>query len=454
MQVLFVGEAFFDKELKMHPTKAALTAELDAVEAALKANVPAEQIFSVAHGNWSFPSVALSDLVAPLTLLRSTLGQVMDDEIDAHDSVLQGFLPRFAYLRSNTVPQIWGSPQIAVSAYFITIDAFQRLLRALVKVDDGGGLLGSVRINARQLRAVEVRVKDLTARSEDLTTIIERIEAANDAALQLPEDLETLREGRDRVRDLVADAEKDRLHVFSAKEIVEGVQKDLSQVAIDTAEVVKKADQAYSAATSQGLAAAFADRSAKLGQSMIVWVVALVLSLGLGSWFGKGQLERLAELIKSQGASDTAIVINLVLSIFSVGAPIWFAWLSTKQIGQRFRLSEDYAFKATVSKAYEGYRREANRIDPVLESQLLRSALSRLDEQPLRFVEPASYGSPWHELISSDAIKDAVKTVPGFAEQMAQLAKNALARTTSGKQSAEVVDIASTSTSTSDRTVG
>jgi len=438
----------------MHPTKAALTAELEAIEAAIKAHMPSDQILSVAHGNWSFPSIALSDLIEPLTLLKSTLSQVTDEDFAAQQPILEGFLARFIFLRGNTVPQIWGNPALATSAYFITLDAFERVLRPLLKADDGGGLLGSVRISARQLRAVEVRVRDLTARSQDLGTIIERIEAANDAALQLPEDLESLQEGRDRVRDLVADAEKDRLHVFSAKEIVEGVQKDLSQVVIDTAEVVKKADQAYSAATSQGLASAFAERSARLGQSMIIWVVALVLSLGLGSWFGKGQLERLAELIKTPDASDTAIVINLVLSIFSVGAPIWFAWLSTKQIGQRFRLSEDYAFKATVSKAYEGYRREANRIDPVLESQLLRSALSRLDEQPLRFVEPASYGSPWHELISSDAIKDAIKSVPGFAEQMAQMAKSALSRTASSKQSAEVVDIASASAPTSDKTVG
>lgn len=438
----------------MHPTKAALISELDALEAAVLTHVPADQIFSVAHGNWSFPSVGQSDLIEPLSVLKSTLTQIFDEDITAKAPILEGFLARFAFLRGNTVAQIWSSPASAVPAYFITTDALGRALAPLVKAEDGGGLQETLRVTARQLRAAEIRVKDLTARSEDLDSIIERIEAANDAALQLPEDLESLREGRDRVRVLVADAEKDRLHVFSAKETVEGVQKDLSQVVIDTAEVVKKADQAYSAATSQGLASAFAERSVKLGQSMILWVVALVLSLGLGSWFGKGQLEHLAELIKVPGASDTTIWINLVLSIFSVGAPIWFAWLSTKQIGQRFRLSEDYAFKATVSKAYEGYRREANRIDPALESQLLRSALTRLDEQPLRFVEPASYGSPWHELISSDAIKDAIKSVPGFAEQMAQMAKSALARSASNKHSAEVVDIASASAPASDKTSG
>ncbi|MFX8523854.1 hypothetical protein ABTM10_20480, partial [Acinetobacter baumannii] len=76
-----------------------------------------------------------------------------------------------------------------------------------------------------------------------------------------------------------------------------------------------------------------------------------------------------------------------------------------KQIGQRFRLAEDYAFKASISRAYEGFRREAARFDKDMEARLLASALTRLDELPLRLVEPTSHGSPWHELATSDTVK-------------------------------------------------
>ena len=67
--------------------------------------------------------------------------------------------------------------------------------------------------------------------------------------------------------------------------------------------------------------------------------------------------------------------------------------------GERFRLSEDYAFKASVSKAYEGYRREAANLDEAFAARLFSSALTRLDEAPLRLVETENHGSPWHELI-------------------------------------------------------
>jgi len=122
-----------------------------------------------------------------------------------------------------------------------------------------------------------------------------------------------------------------------------------------------------------------------------------------------------------------------LLSVLSIGAPVWFAWLSTKQIGQRFRLAEDYAFKASISRAYEGFRREAARFDKDMEAKLLASALTRLDELPLRLVETDSYGSPWHELASSGSIKQAMQLIPDFAEQVKDLASKALDTVSSTK---------------------
>lgn len=123
----------------------------------------------------------------------------------------------------------------------------------------------------------------------------------------------------------------------------------------------------------------------------------------------------------------------MLLSLLSVGAPVWFSWLATKQIGQRFRLAEDYAFKASISRAYEGFRREAARFDKDMEAKLLTSALTRLDELPLRLVETDSHGSPWHELASSDIVKQAFKAVPGFAEQVKDLAGKAIVAMTPSK---------------------
>ena len=113
--------------------------------------------------------------------------------------------------------------------------------------------------------------------------------------------------------------------------------------------------------------------------------------------------------------------MNFILSILSVGAPLWFAWVATKQITQRFRLAEDYAYKASVAKAYEGYRREAAKIDPAFAARLFGSSLTRLEEAPLRLMEENSHGSPLHELFGSSKLQAAAAIFPEFREKLLEL---------------------------------
>lgn len=68
-----------------------------------------------------------------------------------------------------------------------------------------------------------------------------------------------------------------------------------------------------------------------------------------------------------------------------------------------------------------------------MEAKLLASALSRLEELPLRLVEEKSHGSPWHELASSDLVKSAMNTIPGFAGQIKDLASKATGTRSSSK---------------------
>jgi hypothetical protein len=130
---------------------------------------------------------------------------------------------------------------------------------------------------------------------------------------------------------------------------------------------------------------------------MWVWVVGLVVSLICAYMVGGKAIDLFMKLFEDDQHKGTGL--QAALTALGVFAPLWFAWISTKQIGDRFRLSEDYAFKASVSKAYEGYRREAASLDEEFAARLFSSALTRLDEAPLRLVEKENHGSPWHELI-------------------------------------------------------
>ncbi|MBN3965837.1 hypothetical protein IMW75_11160 [Pseudomonas gregormendelii] len=353
----------------------------------------------------------------------------LDDEPSkAIVAMVSSLAERTNFARVNSAPNL--AEPAAVSAILWLIDFASECFDA--HFDDQKALALKtgqlVKKSSSQARAMELRLQSVSQRTEGLTAMVERIERAHDAADQLPADLEALAESRRTVADLRNEAEKDRAHVLALREALDKANETMKVQFDEATSILALCESAYSSATSLGLAAAFSERSKKLDWSTWAWVVGLVGALAIGGYVGGQQLESLARLMATPDSSVGIVLLNLMLAGLSVGAPIWFAWLATKQIGQRFRLSEDYAFKASISRAYEGYRREASRVDPELEQQLLRSALSRLDEQPLRLVESASYGSPWHELIASDLVKNAAKSVPGFVEKVTDLASNSLER--------------------------
>lgn len=305
--------------------------------------------------------------------------------------------------------------------------------------------IASERANAKtattRLRAIEAQISELEPRARSLDEMVSRIEKANAAADQLPVDLASLSEAKKTIAAILETAQKNQTKIGALATDANTDKVTLTTKVKEAEDIVARCSAAYAASTSHGLAAAFTERSSALATSMWVWVGGLVVALGLGSWIGSSQLRNFSELIKQPGSDSTVAAINLVLALLSVGATVWFSWLATKQIGQRFRLAEDYAFKASVSRAYEGYRREAANIDEAFVARLFSSALSRLDEQPLRLVETATHGSPWHELASSDVIRKATEVVPDFANSVMRLAKEGLAAL---KPSSKSVDVAKT----------
>jgi hypothetical protein len=152
------------------------------------------------------------------------------------------------------------------------------------------------------------------------------------------------------------------------------------------------------------LASAFDERAGDLKKSMRWWVCGLLFALAIGAWIGHERILILTTSLSAPNLNWGIIWIQIILSLTSVLAPLWFAWLATKQISQRFKLAEDYDFKASVAKAYEGYKKEAAKIDEDFEARLFNVALTRLEEAPLRLIDHKNHGSPTQELIESSGI--------------------------------------------------
>ena len=407
----------------MHQTLTTIKGNLGELISQVQSSVTSKEPFGNAHQNWSFPGLTGYELIEEAQSIIDIIDMKGGDDVGQQDERLQDYTRRLQHLKQHTVPQLWGNAAQAVPAYLFTLQGLRKAVEAALTGDAHAEAVAKSKKLTSQLRSIEARLNALDPRTASLNAMVERIEQAYNAADQLPTDLESLAEARLKISELKVDANGDQVEISRLRETATELHHQLNKSAEEAKTVLERCETAYSAATSVGLAAAFSERSSELSKSMWFWVGGLVIALGFGSFFGTGQLRNLSELLKLPNVSTSLVALNLILSVVSIGAPIWFAWLATKQIGQRFRLAEDYAFKASISRAYEGFRREAARFDKNMEAKLLSSALTRFDELPLRLVETDSHGSPWHELASSDAVKHAMKAVPGFADQVKDLGK-------------------------------
>ncbi|EIY5372549.1 TPA: hypothetical protein ACHV3X_001474 [Klebsiella variicola] len=406
----------------MHEILSDLTVELESIISKINTLIPSNEPFSIAHANWTFPGLTKNDLINRANNLISLIECIGDNVTEDNVIILADYKRRLRFISDSTIPNLWSNAAAGVPAYLLTLDELKKELDKLFDNNYSTELQKAV----RKLRALEATLKGVEPRTASLSSMVERIEQAFNTAEQLPADLDLLSESRDKIKEIASKSDADANKIAILKENSSDILNNLREMKENAEEILKRCETAYAASTSVGLAAAFNERSINLNKSMTFWIAGLIIALSAAAIFGTINVHSLLVATGSAQPSPSVITIRLFLSILSIGGPVWFAWLATKQIGQRFRLSEDYAFKASISRAYEGFRSEASRIDKNLEIKLLASALSRLDELPLRLVETETHGSPYHELLSSDNFKEALKVIPGFSERIKKMAEKAL----------------------------
>ena len=375
---------------------------------------------------WNHPAITRRDLSRVASDLADSIKRSEIEKISPElEKELEATPKKLQSMHADTVPYMFnGNGANAVPAYLLTLETLNHTLTPLFywkSITDQKQMPASL---ARRLNSINARLEEIEPQTSKLESQISAIREANEAAESLPTDLQSLRRARDDVVKIGIEAAEHLGNIKNSDKESSATKTMLKNLEAEASEIVAKCEDVYKTTTTQGLAASFDNRAKELGRSVWIWVTGLLIALVTGACLGTGRVKLLTEALKGDNPQWGVIVIHIVLSILSVGAPLWFAWLATKQIGQRFRLSEDYAFKASVAKAYEGYRREAARIDPDLEQRLFSSALTRLEEAPLRLVEEDSHGSPWHELVRSPSFMEAIDKVPNLKNKYMPIVTN------------------------------
>jgi hypothetical protein len=360
---------------------------------------------------WNQPALNRHDFAMmirePIEIIRTLKDKMVEDEDLPR---LQAVPTQIAYILANTLPQLPGGN--AFHAYATVSSFLEKLSKILsryaaptidwIEIEDKK-LLPAAQI--KRLKQLDASMNRIGPDFEGLSAKISFINEAHTVAESLPTDLEMLQEARKEFADATRIVDENMIKSGEAKVAAESSVTEIARLKDDAEKLVRNTEAAYSAATTQGLGKAFGDKATALSRTTWWLGGALALTLGVGGYISSKRIEFIHTLMLKPDVSMEMLWVNVTLTIISVAAPIWFAWILTKQIGQRFRLSEDYAFKASVAKAYEGYRREAASVDPEFVKRLYGLALDRLEEAPLRHVEVENHGSPWHELFSKRSTK-------------------------------------------------
>ena len=274
---------------------------------------------------------------------------------------------------------------------------------------------------AERKSSMDVTQNEVTQKAEDLFTKLEEDEGkfydqldnkTEDASKLFDEKIKAMEDRSDEklgeLENLLEEASKSKEKIDSIEKSSNLIGQKISDTELRIQRTLKDAEKALTSATAAGLAKEFETRRKDLFTTQKWWVFGLISSLVLALVIAFFRLHSMQELlIKPEKAAGSIIFLNILISVLSIAAPVWFAWVSTKQIGYCFRLSGDYGFKASIAAAYEGFRKEIEQLPPEegsdmeddLRIKLLDSILKTLDERPLRYVEQKVHGSPFHELL-------------------------------------------------------
>ena len=354
---------------------------------------------------WNCPAMNRHEFAAmirgPIPRIQSIISKPIED---ADFGVLQNIPAHIEQLKSQSFPNLPGGNAFHV---YLVIDSLLTKISniidkyALQSIDwsdiEDRNIVPVQLIN--RLRQLENEITGISQKSKGIDKKIENINSASSAVTTLPRDLKSLQDAKDGFLGAQKNATDNQAMIEQSRTKSEAILTEMESNKAEITSIIERAEGALAAATTKSLGTEFENKASTLDRQ-VKWLSAFLVAIVLiGAVITYLRIEFIHTLMLKPPINMQLIWAHVVMTFFSLAGPIWLAWLVTKQLGQRFRLSEDYAFKASVSKAYAGYKQEAQRLDPDFLKRLYATALNRIDEAPLRYVENENHGSPWHEAI-------------------------------------------------------
>ncbi|HIF9211019.1 hypothetical protein ACRTC3_21615 [Photobacterium damselae] len=436
----------------MHPSFSKLNSALEQLKKTIdSASIPGNSF--VQQYGWNQTALSSEDLIYTIDNLITDIKSFNIDVIDGYEKYLEEQERKIealnstakSYYNDNAGYLIHLVPNIAITILVIQKD-LEKTFFTWEKMVDKKLLPRNL---TSRLRSTEARLNSIDTSSADLEEKVSAINSAHEAAESLPTDLEELKRTKQQIHELLKSSKEMLAEIQLTEKTAEvslnnlTMFEDAARTSKEkTDSYVEECDKALQITTTEGLAAGFDEKAKELSKSINYWIFGLIIALVAGGIFGAIRVNELTIVLTTNTSMSFGEgFIQAVLIVFSIGGPLWFAWLATQQITQRFKLSEDYSYKATVAKSYTGFSKQASRFGADVEERLFNATLDRFEEMPLRLVNGKDYNSPWHEFVDSDVVKEAITMVPGLARELNLYAKNTQRKMPKSRQAANQPNI-------------
>jgi hypothetical protein len=143
----------------------------------------------------------------------------------------------------------------------------------------------------------------------------------------------------------------------------------------------------------------------------LAWLVVLVIGIAAIISLGYLRYPATAALINER-AEIEYLLFQLLFSLATLSGPIWLSWVATKRLGKMFAISEDYAYKAAIAQAYQGYRDSVKDADPLMQQRLFATVITHLDANPVRFLSDQHPATPFQDLLQQPWMEELMAKGP------------------------------------------
>lgn len=279
------------------------------------------------------------------------------------------------------------SQQISKRDYvkeFKNISDLKTRLELLVRViEEKEVTIATIDNNAKQIESIKSSVTKISEEIETLhndsseinSSILDILNASNSSQTSIEKSEKEIETKRLSITTFAENIEEYKTSIASLETQAKNILSKESKID----ELISQAEKALNLKSAEGISAAFSaqyDSSSKIW-GLRLWIIGaavfIIIAIILTVWIASGY-----------GISDPNSISSIVGRIVAVGIAITGATFCAKQYTKQKNISEDYAYKAVLTKSIIAFTEEIRKRDEKKVAEYLEKVLNEIHQDPLR----------------------------------------------------------------------